>query len=260
MRDILPVGHRHAGQPACDGGVPPGFASMTDLRQLYELQELDLRIDELTETLADLESQLADDSVVVEAKRRVAVLEKHAEQLAAHRRAVDRAIGDLQTRLGRTQERLYSGSITSVKEMEAAEEERATTEKGIAESEDRLLEVMVRAEEVDETLSKGRQVVKRLEDQRRASVAALTVKAEETRASLAALTPRGDEIRASVSGAALHRYDTLRSNRGGVAIAKVERGLCSACMMALSTSEHQRLRSASDPMECGSCHKMLYLP
>ena len=233
---------------------------MTEIRQLYELQELDTRIDELTETLAELESQLADDSIIAEAKRRVAVLENHAEQLAANRRSIDRAIEDLQTRLERTQERMYSGSIKSVKEMEAAEEERANTERGIAENEDRLLEVMVKADEVDETLVKGRQVVKRLEDQRSADVAVLTVKAEETRASLDDLTPRRDRTWDSISSPTLHRYETLRLSRGGTAIAKVERGMCSGCRMTLSTSEQQRIRSATDPVQCSSCHRILYLP
>ena len=233
---------------------------MTELRQLYELQQLDLQILDLERDLAGIEAQLADDSVLAEAKRRVALLETHADQLAAHRRTVDRAIADLQTRLGRTQERLYSGSITSVKEMEAAEEERATTEKGIAEREDRLLEVMVKTEEVDDTLAKGRQVVGRWENQRSADVATLTVKAEETRALLDDLSPRRERIRALISGPALHRYDTLRSSRGGAAIAKVERGMCSGCRVALSTSEQQRIRSAVDPMQCSSCHRILYLP
>ena len=233
---------------------------MTELRQLYELQELDTQIDELTETLADLESRLADDSVVAEAKRRVAVLENHAERTAARRRSIDRAIEDLQTRLARTQERMYSGSIKSVKEMEAAEEERTNTERDIAENEDRLLEVMVKADEVDDTLDKGRQVVKRLEEQRRADVAALTAKAEETRASLDDLTPRRDRTWDSISAPVLHRYETLRSSRGGAAIARVERGMCSGCRMTLSTSEQQRIRSATDPMQCSSCHRILYLP
>ena len=233
---------------------------MTELRQLYELQELDLQIDELTQTLADLESRLADDSILAEANRRVAVLENHADQLAARRRSIDRVIEDLQTRLGRTQERMYSGAIKSVKEMEAAEEERANTERGIAENEDRLLEVMVRAEEVDDTLAKGRLVVKRLEEQRSTDVAALTLKAEETRASLDDLTPRRDRTWDSISAPVLHRYESLRSSRGGTAIAKVERGMCSGCRVALSTSEQQRIRSAVNPMQCSSCHRILYLP
>ena len=233
---------------------------MTELRQLYELQELDFQIDDLEKDLAGIETQLADDSVLAEAKRRVALLETHSDQLAARRRAVDRAIADLQTRLGRTQERLYSGSITSVKEMEAAEEERATTEKGIAEHEDHLLEVMVKTEEVDDTLAKGRQVVVRLENQRNMDVAALTVKAEETRASLDELSPRRDRIRTSVPGSVLHRYDSLRSSKGGTAIAKVERGMCSGCRLTLSTSEQQRIRSTVEPMQCSSCHRILYLP
>ena len=233
---------------------------MTELRRLYELQELDTQIDELTETLAELEAQLADDSVVTEAKRRVAVLENHAEQIAANRRSIDRAIEDFQARLARTQERMYSGSIKSVKEMEAAEEERATMERNIAENEDRLLEVMVAADEVDDTLAKGRQVVKRLEDQRSAAVAALTEKADETRASLDDLTPRRDSTWDAISAPVLHRYETLRSSRGGTAISRVERGMCSGCRMTLSTSEQQRIRFATDPMQCSSCHRILYLP
>lgn len=233
---------------------------MTELQRLYELQELDTQIDELTETLAELESQLADDSVVTEAKRRLAILENHAEQIAANRRSIDRAIEDLQARLARTQERMYSGSIKSVKEMEAAEEERATMERNIAENEDRLLEVMVKSDEVDDTLAKGRQVVKHLEDQRSAAVAALTAKAEETRASLDDLIPRRDSTWDAISTPILHRYETLRSSRGGTAIARVERGMCSGCRMTLSTSEQQRIRSATAPMQCSSCHRILYLP
>ena len=233
---------------------------MSELQRLYELQELDLQIDELTETLAELEAQLADDSVVAEAKRRVAVLEGHAEQIAANRRSIDRAIEDLQTRLARTQERMYSGSIKSVKEMEAAEEERTNTERDIAANEDRLLEVMVRADEVDDTLAKGRQVVKRLEEQRSVAIAALTARAEETRASLDDLTPRRDSTWDAISAPVLHRYESLRSSRGGTAIATVERGMCSGCRMTLSTSEQQRIRSATEPMLCSSCHRILYLP
>ena len=232
---------------------------MSELQQLYELQELDIQIDELKESLAATETELADDSVVAEARRRVAALESHAERLAANRRSLDRAIEDLQTRLGRTQERMYSGAITSVKEMEAAEDERASTEKDIAENEDRLLEVMVSLDEVDGTLEKGREVVRRLDEQRAATVETLSIKVEELRSSLDELMLRRDDMRDSIPPPSLHRYDTLRSNRGGTAIAKVERGLCSACRMALSTSEHQRIRSTDTPMQCGSCHRILYL-
>lgn len=231
---------------------------MTELQQLYELQELDIQIDDLKESLAATEAELADDSVAAEARRRVAALETHAERLAANRRSLDRAIEDLQTRLGRTQERMYSGAITSVKEMEAAEEERASTEQAIAENEDRLLEIMVSVDEVEGTLEKGREVVCRLEERRRATVETLSMKADELRSSLDELMPRRDDLRGAIPAPSLHRYDTLRANRGGAAIAKVERGLCSICRMALSTSELQRIRSTDTPMQCGSCHRILY--
>lgn len=233
---------------------------MTELLALYELQELDLQIDDLKRTLAGIESQLADDSIVVEAKKRVSVLEAHAGELAHRRRRLDRAIEDQQTQLGRIQERLYSGAITSVKEMEAAEEERAATERDMAESEDRLLEVMVKAEEVNDALAQGRRVVERLESRRQLDVSTLMGKRQEVRDALSDLSPRRARVRSTIPGPVLHQYETLRSSRGGVALAKVERGLCSGCRMTLSTSEIQRVRLAAEPMQCGSCRRMLYLP
>lgn len=233
---------------------------MSEIERLYELQELDLRIVDLEKEIAGLEARLSDDSTLAEASRRVAALEAHADQFAARRWAVDRSLEGLQDRLERIQARLYSGAITNVKEMEAAEEERTVTERSIAESEDELLEVMVTAEEIDEALAKGRQIVGKLEDQRRADVAALTAKVEDARGELLTLSPRRSEMTAAISPPILHRYETLRSSKGGMAVARVERGLCSGCRMALTTSELQRVRSTADPMSCGSCRRLLYLP
>lgn len=233
---------------------------MSEIERLYKLQELDLRIASLENELAGLEAKLGDDSTLAEASRRVGVLEAHADQLASRRRTIGRSLEGLQDRLEQIQSRLYGGAVTSVKEMEAAEEERAATERSIAESEDLLLEAMVKAEEIDDTLAKGRQIVEQLENQRRADVSALTAKVEDARGKLRALSPQRSEITAEIPPAVLHRYETLRSSKGGTAVARVERGLCSGCRMALSTSELQRVRSAADPMSCGSCRRLLYLP
>jgi hypothetical protein len=233
---------------------------MEELRHLYQLQELDIQIDDLGKTLADVESKLADNSILLDARNRLATVEAHSEKLAAGRRASDRTIADLQVRLEQIQARLYSGSITSVKEMEATEEERATTEKSLADTEDRLLEIMVRAEEVEETLTKGLRVVERLEAQRNADVDAMTSQVEGLKANIEVLTVDRGELREATPGPTLHQYETLRANKGGMAVAKVDRGMCSGCRVTLSTSELQRVRLATKPMRCSSCRRIMYLP
>lgn len=232
---------------------------MDELQQLYELQELDLRVDEIEKSLAETRSKLTDDSVLLDARKRLATVEAHSKQLATRLRAADRTIADQQTRLEQIQARLYSGAITSIKEMEATEEERATTEKNLADTEDQLLEIMVNSEEIDETLSKGHQVVERLEGQRNVDVGTLTAQQSDLEIKINTLTPDRDDLRDSIPGPVLHQYETLKASKGGMAIAKVERGLCSGCRVALSTSELQRVRSATKPMQCGSCRRILYL-
>ena len=57
----------------------------------------------------------------------------------------------------------------------------------------------------------------------------------------------------------LQRYEALRKSKGGLAVAKVERGLCQGCRMSLPTHQQQRVRSGRQEVLCSSCGRLLFL-
>ena len=231
---------------------------MADLEQLYSLQELDLKIDGLTTSLDEVRSKLKIDGPAVTARNRVATLEAHIESLYSRRRASERSLTELSDELAAEDKRLYSGSITSTKEMQAAQEERDFTAEQIGKTEEGLLTLMVGIEEAEKTLNKGQKILGALEAQSDRQTAELAEQESSLVSQLKVLTPERDNNANQIDSKLVYRYETLRKSKNGQAIAKVEREMCQGCRIKLTTSELQRIQMATDLIQCDSCHRILY--
>jgi len=234
--------------------------NVVELKQLYELQEIDLRVDTVAKSLQDVRSKLAADGPAATARERVSSLETRLEELAALRRRSERSIAELTTKLEQETERLYSGAITSTKEMQAAQEERDFTEQQVTDAEDKLLELMVAIEEAEETLEKGRSVVARLEAQQREQNSELVDTERALSDELRELKPRRDAITDLIDSRLMYQYESLRKSKGGQAVARVEREMCQGCRLSLTSSELQRVRNSTEVIQCDSCRRILYYP
>ena len=231
---------------------------MADLEQLYSLQELDLKIDGITTSLDEVRSKLKIDGPAVTARNRVATLEAHIESLYSRRRASERSLTELSDKLAAEDKRLYSGSITSTKEMQAAQEERNFTAEQIGKTEEGLLTLMVGIEEAEKTLTKGQKVLGTLEAQADRQTTELAEEESSLVSQLKILTSERDSNANQIDSKLVYRYETLRKSKNGRAIAKVEREMCQGCRIKLTTSELQRIQMATDLIQCDSCHRILY--
>ena len=232
--------------------------SIQAARHLYELQELDWNLAERERSLADVRAKLADDSELSSARARTDDLVSHLDDLTSRRRASDRTIADLQENLKKIDKRLYGGAVTNPREMAAAEEEHSFVSAQHREEEDGLLEIMVETEEVEASQVEARAALDRLEADRPAQVERLTREEEVLTRELAGLNEERAQFSPSVPPAMLSRYESLRKTRGGHAVARVERGMCQGCRVALPTMEVQRARGSEAIVQCSSCRRILY--
>ena len=69
---------------------------------------------------------------------------------------------------------------------------------------------------------------------------------------------RGDLV-ATLDPAGVQHYEKLRNAKGGLAVAKVSRGLCQACRMALPTQQQQSVRNGRQTVLCSTCGRILFL-
>ena len=133
------------------------------LKELYNLQELDLMRVEKHQALSAVRAELADESSLRRAHQRLAQLDARHTNRSALRRDAQLILEQLEARAESVQERLYSGAVTNPRELEAFQEEQAILGRQISEAEDVLLERMVETDELEEELTAARTAFQALE-------------------------------------------------------------------------------------------------
>ena len=231
---------------------------MFSIKRLYDLQEIDLVIGSREKRLADVRHRLADDTAVTSARERVAELDLKLQAPSARRRDLELDVQQLTDRLTSVQDRLYSGSITSPRELSAYEADRQHLQKRHGAEEDRLLEVMVEVDELRSARSRAAQELERIDAERRTDVKELEEDERELIAALEALRQSRDGIAPAIPPATLSVYEGLRKSRNGIAVARVVRSMCEGCRLTLPTMELQRAKSSQSIVQCSSCRRILY--
>ncbi len=233
---------------------------MQSVKRLHDLQRIDLKVDELEATLADVRARLEDDSAITAASATLTAISEALDDVGVRRRAAERAIGETQERLEGIEKKLYGGLITNLDEMTAAEEERTFIVQQLREQEDDLLELMVQTEDAESAQAEARQALSNLETSRPAEQAELRDSEQRASGELDDWRRQRDDVAPEISADMMALYEALRQTTNGSPVARIERGMCQGCRLSLSTMELQRARSAQAPVRCSSCRRILYLP
>ena len=232
---------------------------MTSSKQLFSLQELDLALDQI-------------DSQTAKAKKEVsfgAALEALEEALRNESQGLEEFQSLLKTRRveAETQRersthldgQLYGGEVTSPSALESLEQEANNVRAQMEKLDNELAELSLLTEE---SQIKCTEMEKQLSDNRVAwetrqtELTELLTRLSSDREGIA--SQRGD-LAASLDPAGVQQYEKLRNAKGGLAVAKVSRGLCQACRMALPTQQQQKVRSGRQTVLCSTCGRILFL-
>ena len=227
-------------------------------KRLYDLQEMDWEISDSETSLADVRARLEDESEINAARTRLARLTARLDELAPIRANIESSLALMEERLGNAERRLYGGAVTNPRELEAAEEERRTLQEQRADEEDRMLDVMVEVEELQHDRDSTQELLSRLLAERETEYVELLERQDVLVAKLDELRGQRQRITPDIPVATLSIYETLLKSRGGHAVAKVERGLCQGCRLALPTMENQRAKTSQNIVQCSSCQRILY--
>jgi len=194
-----------------------------------------------------------------EAALAAAEQELHTKRAAAHDLEIE-ARGVEQKRVD-FEKKLYSGTITVPKELQAMQEEVAA----LGRQRDFLLTRAVTASEAADAQTAVR-------DARRAAVEAATKAVAEIRAGLKhnadRLQAEAVEMKAARSKAAsrlspshLQRYDAVRASKSGVAVAPLLDGHnCGSCRMAVANSVIREVVAGRGLPMCNNCGRFLCVP
>ena len=232
---------------------------MTTVRDLHDLQELDLEIGQDQSRISSIVDQLGDrqelDSIRGELEAQTACL----HQLRLRQRAQDLDAESSREKVTAVEGKLYSGTITNLREMDGYQKEATFLRAHLKEIDDGLLEIMVTMEEIQEKVTSLEGGLSHAEEQWQQNQTELMTEGDRIEESVKALETRREDLVSRIGQKELKLYEDLRLSKSGVAVARVERGLCRGCRVALPTYQLQRARKGRETVQCNSCGRILYV-
>lgn len=161
-------------------------------------------------------------------------------------------------KLEQTEKTLYAGTVGNPKELQDLQMEAESLRRHLQTLEDRLLEVLVQQEEVQERRQSLSEQSAGLQAKQQTQHAALIAEHNRLQAELTNLEAEREVAAASVAAKDLTRYTALSRKLGGLAVAAVAEGTCGACGLTITPSMQQSIRSGPDLINCPQCGRILY--
>ena len=232
---------------------------MTTAKQLYALQELDLALDQIDGQKAGAEAELDSGVAVAQLKSALQAETERLQEVQSTFRTQQLEAENHRERSAQLDSQLYGGALTNPRDLESLEQEAGRARDLMQEWDAQLLELSLNQEE-----SQAR--CQALEQELSEIQAAWELRSAELKQDIGRLDEEREGIggkrsslAATLENSALQRYESLRRAKGGLAVAKMERGLCQGCRMALPTQQQQRVRNGRQTVLCSTCGRILFL-
>jgi uncharacterized protein len=237
-------------------------ATAAQQRRLLDLQAVDTAIRQLEHRRSHLPEQVALDDNAAELSQVSADYGNAVDQLerlSAQQKRHEDEVAAVDARRKSEEGRMYSGLITSEKEVEALRHEISSLRNRKNDLEDALLEIMEQREETESRVEglKGRHA------ELTGQVAALTSARDEAASDIdAELEQRRAErgtVASELSAELLGHYDQLRDRKQGVAVAALQGRTCLGCRLELTAIEYEEAMASTDSAlaHCEQCGRIL---
>jgi predicted nucleic acid-binding Zn-ribbon protein len=231
---------------------------MSDVRQLYNLQQLDTQLDQARARLTEIDRILNDNTALQEAKDQanLATEKRTKAQLALKRAEQDVEVQ--QEKIDKNQKKLYGGRVKAPKELEDLQMEAGALRRYLVVLEDKQLEAMIAYEEAEasekDSQTNLETTLQEVADQNQdlsKEQEALTKEVEQ-------LEYERQGVYATIPQDILSQYEKLRQDRRGLAVTEVKDNTCAACGATLTAAQAQVARSPSQITNCNMCGRILH--
>ena len=228
------------------------------VKQLYQLQELDLDTASNEKALSQKISQLGESQAVIKTQTELTSEQQRLDDLRHQQHSAEWDIDDLTSKITTAEGQLYGGKITSPKELTSLQHEVNTLKANRDQAENKALEIMDQVEQAEASVTALTEELEKLKGEWHSQQQQLSAEIDHLKGKLSNLQQKRQRLSAEIDPQALELYEQLRRQKGQ-AVAKVEQGICRGCRISLSSSELQQARGGN-LVHCSSCGRILFLP
>ena len=229
---------------------------MTQVQLLFQLQQLDDELQRGKRRLKVILEELQGSEEVQRARQRKDAASELLQRARRKQNELELEFGSLSAKLKRSEQRLYSGTISNPKELSDLQQEVASLTRRRSGLEDEVLEAMMASEDAEATMDQATSQLNRTEESWQAHYRALSAEEDELQIHVQEQTAAREQLVVRIDRSALTAYENTRQRRGGVAVAVIHDELCQACGIRVSGTAVRGAR-AGELVYCVSCGRIL---
>lgn len=227
------------------------------IEQLVELQEIDLKIDQIDNDIKAEQEELDQRIAELEQRQnRIGEQEARITELEKERRTLEDEMSDKIAHVKERQSKMMQ--VQTSREQTALLKEIEDAKKNAKENEDKIVAIMEEVERLNASMTEEKNLLK-------AEKELLTEAREKVSGAIDDLNKgkktklnRREKQAEAINGSMIRKYELLRSRRNGLAIVNVLQGVCQGCFMNLPPQQFNRLLRGDQILECPSCQRLLY--
>jgi predicted nucleic acid-binding Zn-ribbon protein len=226
------------------------------LRHLYEMQQIDLALDELEEMKGDLPAEIqALEEKHAALSARLASLEESMRTSFAHRDLADSDIIGLRDKLEVYKKQQFA--VRNNREYDALTREMDTATETIARLEKEMELLEAKATAARSEIAEGKQLLEGLNAELEEKQAALAEVSKTTEDEELRYKHERQKIVVRVSTADLAAYERIRKAKRGKAVVPIKRSACGGCFAKVPPQKLLELRQNKKLYTCEHCGRIL---
>jgi predicted nucleic acid-binding Zn-ribbon protein len=228
-----------------------------DLDRLIKLQQLETAAEDARRKIAEHPSRVRVLDDRVQAARNLVADGKARLAAAQERRRVEeKEVATVQARLAKYKDQLLE--LKTNREYQTMLHEIETAQNDIRAREDRVLEIMMEADELTAEIKKHEAALKVAEKDAAAERAVLESEMAGLQAVFDKTRDERTKLVAQIDRGALAIFETTAKGRKGVAVAEARNGLCTICHVRLRPQVFNEVTKNASIIQCDSCRRILY--
>jgi predicted nucleic acid-binding Zn-ribbon protein len=237
---------------------------VTNLEPLLDLQERDLALDRLRHrhaTLAEREAVATATARVAALAGEIDTVRVRRDEIASEERRLDDEAQGIAGQATGVEQKLYSGEISSPKELQALQADVEQLRRHQVQVEDRQLAAMEQREPLDAELAELETSCVAADAELAAAQDALAAAVTAIEAEVAVETEARAAVAAPISDELVATYERCRAKGNGVGAARLVGGTCQGCHLSVPSTEVDTIRHAPPDQVsyCDNCGCILVI-
>jgi uncharacterized protein len=233
-----------------------------DLVNLVELQLLETNIirklNEInllkkSEKLQKMEAEFSEISAIHES------ISRDYMDIEHEKKKLEDSISLNNEKIKKHEAKLFSGTITSSKELVNFQEEIKQSKLNNDGLESKEIELMIRIDECRPKLKQAEAKKQAYSKDIESLKAEIGIRVKEIEERLAVLRERRKAAISKIPKEVCARYDEVKAKKGGIGVAVLKNRVCDVCRMEISSGEAERIQDPEVIHKCPECKRMLII-